>query len=185
MVIGANQVVRPSLGSRVRAVGRVRAALIKWCVLGAERSVDFIRGHVQETECLLLRGGEFRPVSPCFFNQAEGPINVSTDEIIRTADRAVDVAFRCEMNDCSRRGLLQERTKALAVTYVSLVKRIERLADEAAQIFRISGVSKLIEVNERRFFFSNPLQGEVRSDEARAASNQNGGLHVGSAYDCK
>src|ERR1019366_5587169 len=50
MVIGADHMIGSRLGRGVRAVGRVGGGLAEGRVVGAERSVDFIGGDVQETE---------------------------------------------------------------------------------------------------------------------------------------
>ena len=102
MAIGADQMIGSRFGRGVRAVGRVGGGLAEGRVVGAERSVDFIGGDVQETERCAIGFRKRRPVGSRFFEQAERAVDVGADEIIGAVDGAVNVALGGEVNDGTR-----------------------------------------------------------------------------------
>jgi len=70
MVIGADQISEAAFDASTDWLAR-RASSPESRVVGAERSVDFIGGNVQETKRRAIRFRQRRPISARFFKQAE------------------------------------------------------------------------------------------------------------------
>ena len=150
MVIGADQMIGSRLRRRVRTVGRVRRRLAESRIVGAERSVDFIGGNVQETERRAIRFRQRRPISARFFQQAECAVDVGANKIVGAVNGAVDMAFGGEMNDGARLFAPKQVAQTIAIDNVALLKAIARIAFDGSQVLEIAGIGQLVEIDDAR-----------------------------------
>ena len=94
---------RRRLGGRVRAVGRVRRRLRERRVVGAERAVDLVGGHVQEAERVARVAVERASSSALTSSsRAKVPTTLVSTKAAGPVDRAVDVALGGEVDDRPR-----------------------------------------------------------------------------------
>ena len=161
VVIGADQMIGSRLGRGVRTVGSVGSGLAEGRVVGAERSVDFIGGDVQETERGAIGFRKRRPVGARFFEQVECAVDVGANEIIGAVDGAVDVALGGEVNDGTRLFAPQQVAQEIAIDDVALLEAIARMGLDRTQVVEIARVCQLVEIQDARRFRGNPLENEV------------------------
>ena len=102
VVIGAHQMIRGSFRSRIRTVGRIRRGLTKPGALRLQGAIDFIGGNVQKPEALPRNGSQGLAIPARFFEQLECALNIRADELSRTMNRAVYMAFGGKMDDGTR-----------------------------------------------------------------------------------
>src|SRR5579862_3811711 len=106
------------IGSRLRrrvwTVGRVGCGLGKRWIVRPKRPIDFVGRDMQETEPLFFVRLQFIPISARLFQQSESPIDIGRDEILRSANRSVDVALSRKMNDGPRLMRFQQLTNQSA-----------------------------------------------------------------------
>src|SRR5690606_25169563 len=136
------------------------------------RAVDLVRGDVQEAEVLARRALHAAPVAERRLEQGKGAVDVGPDELPRTADRAVDVAFGREVQDRARPVLGQQGGHALLVADVGLHEHMGRLLADRREVLEIAGVGELVDIDHRAEAGAKPVENEIGSDEAGAASDE-------------
>ena len=84
------------------------------------------------------------------------------------------MTFRCKVHDCPRTAAPQKITNQLSIADISMHERVARIRRNLSQIPKISGIGKLVQIDNRGAFSSKPLQDEIGADETGSSSNQNG-----------
>ena len=165
--------VTGSLAGRVGTVRLVAVGLGESRVAFAQGAVILIGRHVLQAEpalvLLALRG----PIGAHGFEQVEGPHDVGLDEILGTVNRAVDVRFRGEVDDCPRPVLFQQATHQREVADIALAKLIRGEPCHRGEILQVAGVSQLVQIEDRFAAQLQPVEDKVGPDEAGAARHQN------------
>ncbi len=105
--------------------------------------------------------------------QPERAHDVRLDELAGAVDRAVDVAFRGEVNDGPRPVRGKQRLDVRLVEDVALHEAVARVARERCQIGEVSRIGELVEVHHRLAAPGKPVEDEIRSDEPGAARHEN------------
>jgi len=96
-------------------------------------------------------------------------------------DGAVDVALSGEVNDSAGSLALEQVAQKIAVDDVALLEAIARVGFNGTQVVEIARVGQLVEIHDARAFSGNPLENEVRANEARATGDENEIFHAGNA----
>src|SRR5579884_2563205 len=133
---------------------------------------------MQKTKTIAFLPGELRPVCSRLFQQRECSVNIGLNEIFRTPDRPVDMAFRCEVNNRIRPVLAQELPDQLAIRDIAVRERVVWIVAYRLQVAQISCVGKLIEIDDRNRRVLHLMQDKVGPDETGAASDENSMLHA-------
>src|SRR6266478_4436969 len=136
---------------------------------------------MQETERRAIGLGQRRPVGSRFFEQAECTVDVGADEIIGAVDGAVDVALSGEVNDGAGPLALEQVAQKIAIDDVAVCEAIARVSFDGAQVVEIARVRQLVEIQDARAFRGNPLENEIRANEASATGDENEIFHAGNA----
>ena len=144
---GAHEMIRCRLGCRVRAVRCIRRGLGKRCVVRTQTTEDFIRGYMQKTKCGFVRVRQSGQIGARRFEQAEGTIDIGSDEITRAMNRTINVAFGCKMHDGAWTVLFQQRGYQRAIADITLHKDMTGIAGQGGKIGRITGIGQLIQVD--------------------------------------
>ena len=108
----------------------------------------------------------------CGFEQVEGPDDVGVDEVGGGVDRAIHVALGGEMHHGARPVLLEDTLDRVAVANVGADEAIPRVAVQRGEVEGVAGVSQLVEVHDRLAGVGQPVQDEIRADEAGAAGDE-------------
>ena len=132
---------------------------------------------MQEAKFLAVYLRERAPICPRLFQQCKCAVDIRADEIIRPADRPVDVALRREMHDGIGLMLFKQRPDGIAIANVAVNERIARIGDNARQIARIPRVGQLVQIDDGSGFALHLLQNKVRADESCASGDQNCVVH--------
>src|SRR5438552_13652387 len=173
------------LGRGVRTVGIVGGGLAEGWIVGAERSVDFVSGDVEETERRAIGFRKRQPVGSRFLEETECAVDVGADEIIGAVYGAVDVAFGGEVNEGARLFAPQQVAQEIAINDVALLKAIARMGVDETQVVEIARVCQLVEVQDACRFRGDPLENEVRANEACATGDEDEIFHTGYAASRK
>ena len=131
-----------------------------------------------ETKRRAIRFRQRRPISARFFKQAECAVDVGANKIVGAVDGPVDMALGGEMNDRARLFAPKQIAQTISVDDVAPLKAIARIAFDGSQVLEIAGVSQLVEIDDPRTLRGNPLENEIRADEARATGNQDSIFHA-------
>ena len=89
------------------------------------------------------------------------------------------MALGGEMNDGARLVALQQALDKFAIHNVALFEAIARMGLDRAQVIQIARVGEFVEIDDVCGFFGDPLQNEVRANEAGAAGYENEIFHAG------
>src|SRR5260370_41652919 len=136
---------------------------------------------MQETERRAIGLGKHRPVGSRFFEQAESAVDIGADEIVGAVDGAVDVALSGEVNDSAGSLALEQVAQKIAIDNVALLAAIARVGFDGTPVVEIASVGQLVEIQDSRAFRGNPLENEIRANEARAPGDENEIFHAGNA----
>src|SRR6266496_4376833 len=128
---------------------------------------------MQKPKRVSLRVEETGPILACFFEQAECPVHVRPDKIVRAVNRAVHVAFGREVNNRSRPVRDQQFRNQITVAYVALQKFVPPVGRRRQKIGRIASVGELVEINYIGSLVCEPVQDKVGADETSPAGHQN------------
>src|ERR1022692_445196 len=139
--------------------------------------MHLIGRDMQETERRAIRFRERGAVSPRLLQQAEGTVDVGANEIVRPVDGAIDVAFSREVDDGARLFPQEQFAQQVAIDDVALLEPIMWVGFDGAQVVEIARVSQFVKVQNTRAFGSDPLQDEVRANEARATGDEDQIFH--------
>ena len=101
VMVGPHQMIGGRLGSRIRAVGRIGRGFGKRGVGRSERTVDFVRGHMQEAKRVPVLAVQSIPVGTHRFQQIESANNIGLDEFRRAMDRAIHMALGGKIDYCT------------------------------------------------------------------------------------
>ena len=119
-----------------------------------------------------------RPAAPLQYARAasssvEGADDVGLDESRRPVDRAVDVALGGEVHDRARLVLGEEaRRPARGRRCRRARRRGARRRASDARLREVARVGELVEVDDRLALGRQPVEHEVRADEAGAAGHE-------------
>ncbi len=148
VLVGAHQVIAAGLGGRVGTVGLIGMGFGKGRIGGAERSVDFVGGDVEEAEAGLGLRGQGAVVGQRLMQQAEGSDDVGEDELFGAGDGAVDVALGGKVYQGI--GLVgpQQRLDEGGVFDAALHEDVSGVILDRGKIAEIAGVGELVEVDD-------------------------------------
>ena len=172
VVPGSDQVVARRLARRIRAVRLVGVGFAKGRIVLGEAAVDLVGRDVQEAERLLLVRRQLRPVRARRFEQVERSLHIGADELGRTVDAAVDVALGREMDDGARPMGREKAVEQRPVADVAADEHMALVAVERRQVLGVAGVGEGVEVEHRLVADRQPIEDEVRADEAGAAGDE-------------
>ena len=105
-------------------------------------------------------------------------MDVGANEVIRSTDGAIHVAFRGKVHDGSWLVKLQQSADKFAIANVTLGEAVSRIRSDAQQVAGIARVGQLVEVDYWSGFLRDPLQDKVGTDESRSSGDQNRFFHV-------
>jgi hypothetical protein len=143
---------------------------------GRERAVDLVGRDVEEAERGALGAGEARPMQAGRLEQGEGALDIRLHECRRSVDAAVDVALRREMDDRARPVPHQKRVDERTVEDVAVDEGVARVAVERREVLAVAGVGEGVEGDDRLAGGGDPVEHEVRADEAGAAGDEDAAL---------
>ena len=92
--------------------------------------------------------GSPRPVRSRLFQQREGPIDIGANEVLGSTDRAVHVAFRCEMHNRAWLVLFQQLPDETAIADIAVNEFIPPICSDAFQIVQVPRVSQFIQIHD-------------------------------------
>ena len=82
------------------------------------------------------------------------------------------MAFGSKMNDRSWLGLAQQREYGFALADVDALEAIAAVTLDRCQVLEIAGIGEPVEIEHWLDSGCQPVQNEIRADEASAASDQ-------------
>ena len=128
---------------------------------------------MQKSEGSFFSLGQCGPVGANGLKQIKCTDNVSLDEISRAMNRAVNVRLCCEIQYCARLVLGEQGVYAGTITNISLHKGMTFVVRERGQIVQITGVSELIQIDDRLIMAFQPGVDKVTANKTGAASDEN------------
>ena len=117
------------------------------------------------------------PVFPGRFEQRVGPADVRLDERRRSVDRAVDMAFRCEVKDRIWFVPLEYLVQGGAVTDIGLLEGVTRGIRHLRDIGEVRGIGEGVEIDDI-MARTDSVAHHSRADEACTSGYEN--LHAAS-----
>src|SRR5690348_15223813 len=170
--VTAHEQIRGSLAGSVRTIRRERR-ILAGRLLGRNAAIDFVGADVDEARNFALAGG---------FEEDERAFNVGANEFARSGDAAVHVAFCGEMHDGVER-LGENIIDGGFVANVAANEAVIRLILDAGEIGEIAGVGEFVEIENGRVGIRGEKETyEIRTDEARAASDEKFHRAIREAY---
>ena len=100
-MIGPDQMIGSGLRRGIRTIRLIACFLAKRSVVRSERTVNFIRGYVQEPKVLLLRTRHVGPIGSHFLEQIECSVHIRFYEIVWSTNRSVDMCLSSEVDNPS------------------------------------------------------------------------------------
>ena len=107
------------------------------------------------------------------FEQSEGALHIGLNERARAVDAAVHMALGSEVHNRAWLVLGQQAVEQGAVPDVALHEHMARVALQGGEAFQVAGVGQRVEVQHRFAGRGDPIEKEVRADEAGAAGDEN------------
>ncbi|MDR8799267.1 hypothetical protein FEP84_05680 [Burkholderia multivorans] len=172
VMVCANEMIGAGLGCRVGAVRRVRRRLGELRVRGGQRAEHFVGRDVQEAEGGLVRVVQAVPVLAGSFQQREGADHIGLHEIGRPVNRAIDMAFRREVQHRARLVLGKERVERSAVADIDTRKHVLRIAFQRLQRTKVARVGQFVDVEHGFVGCAQPVEYKVGADKACASCHQ-------------
>src|SRR5258708_39631834 len=112
---------------------------------------------MQKAERRLLLTIQASPVRTYFFQQRKSAINICMNEIIGSANGAIDMALCREMHDGPRPAPVQQTSDERAVGNVSANKFIALVMRDSFQAAQISCVGEFVQGHNRIWIPFHPL----------------------------
>ena len=100
--------------------------------------------------------------------------DIGLDKIFRTVNRTIDMAFRSKIYDGIRTMFRQQLPDQITIANIALHKNMLRIARNTREIFQITGVGQLVQINYRRAGDLQPSQYKVGTDKTGAAGHKYG-----------
>src|SRR5690606_26013673 len=141
----------------------------------AQRAVDLVGGHVQETEGLARRPLQRPPVVARGLEQRQGADHVGLHERARPVDGPVDVALGGEVQDRVRAMLAQQGVHQRAIADVAMDEDMVVVPLQRRQGVEVAGVGERVEV-DHALPGGQRLEHEVPAEETGSAGDKPG-LH--------
>jgi len=107
--------------------------------------------------------------------QLERAEHVGLHERVGAVDRAVDVGLGREVDDRVRAVAREQVGDERAVADVAAHERVARVAADRREVAEVPRVGELVEVHDRLAGRREPVEREVRADEAGAAGDEDHG----------
>ncbi|KAG9613234.1 hypothetical protein KCV01_g1332, partial [Aureobasidium melanogenum] len=170
MVERPYEVVRRRLGRRIGRIGGVRRRFGK-PAFGAERSVDLVRGYVQEPEGGRFRGVQGAPVVSRCLEQAQRTRDVRLHEGGRSVDGPIDVRLGGEVHDGMGAVGRQKIPYEAPVADVAMDEQVTVIALEGGQCPQVAGIRQFVQVDDAMTGGDRPVD-KVSADESGSAGNQ-------------
>ena len=145
----------------------------KRCIVGPERTIDFVGADVVKTKRRSRGFIEATPVRARRLEQAEGSLDVGAHEFARTVDRAIHMALGRKVHNRTGLVLRQQARDQRTVADVATHEEVAGIAFERLERLQIAGIGELVEVSHRLAGRRDPVEHEIAADETCTASYQN------------
>ncbi|MNY12072.1 hypothetical protein D3C86_1451370 [compost metagenome] len=122
-----------------------------------------------EAETRFTRFVQRRPIVACGFQQGVSADYVGLDEIGRTGNGAIHMGLGCQMHDGVRLMLAQHPIHLLTVTDIDTFERVTRVLADFGQRLEVTGVSQLVDVNNRVGGVGDDMANDCRADKPGTA----------------
>ena len=148
------------------AAGRVETAVLR------ERAEHLVGRDVHEAESRLAAAVQPRPVAQRCLQQDEGAADVGVKERSRIVDRAVDMAFRCEMEDGIRVEIAKGAVHgAFGVCDVGVHELVARRTHHLGDGFAPTGIGQFIDCEDLLVAGAHSPAHRCRADEPGASGH--------------
>ena len=171
VVPGADQVIGGGLAGRVGRVGLVGRGLGEFA-RRAQRAEHLVSRDVLEAEAGPRRLVERAPVGQRRFQERVGAGDVGLDEGGGAVDRAVDVAFRREMQHGIGPHFLEDRIERGAVADIDLEMAVSVAGAGFGQGVEVAGIGQLVDVGDRPVGVADDVTDDSGADESGAAGDE-------------
>jgi hypothetical protein len=149
VMIGPDQMVRPRLGCRIGAVGRIGRGFRERRIIFLQGAVHLVGGHVQESKCGSVIRCKALPVVAHLLEQVEGADQVGLDEIIRRRNGSIHMALGGKVDDRPRMKLDPAALQpAAGRRYRPLQRCGSGFSPTGVQILGVAGVGQFVQVDD-------------------------------------
>lgn len=146
---GANQVIGAGLTGRVRRAWVIRCGFGEEVFRTFKVSVDFVSRNVVKTEVDFARIIQRRPVMACSFQQGVSANDIGLDGLRRPRDRSINMRLCGQVHDRIWLIFMQDAVELIPSVDVDALKHITRVPADFGQRLKVTGISQLIDVNDR------------------------------------
>src|SRR5262249_44779601 len=151
----------------------------------SERAVDLVGRDMQKSErgsplCL-----ELAPVAQRFLKQRECSDHVGLDEFSRTVNRAIDVAFRCQVHHRIRSVPVKKGAQVSAVANVDLCESVTWVARGLRDRSEVRRIGELVNDDDECGGIAQKVPHEGGPDETCPSGHKDGQTlepHESAAY---
>ena len=177
VMVGADEVVAGGFAGGIGAIGLVSVGFLESRVLGRERTIDLVGGHMQKAKCRLIVFAKAPPVSACGLKKMESSNNVGLDKLSGAMNRAVHMRLGGEVHNSARLVLGEDFVDEDAIADIPSNKDVARIGLKRSEILQVAGVSKFVEIDDGCGFRLDPVENEVRADKTGTAGDEDGVFH--------
>ncbi|OIQ82918.1 hypothetical protein GALL_352980 [mine drainage metagenome] len=135
----------------------------------AERAIHFVGGHVQEAEVGFRFAFQCIPVGAHGLQQVESADDVGLNEVARTMDGAVDMRLGGEVDDGARSVFGKQPGYQGGIGYIATHEHMPHVVAQTDEIFQVTRIGQLVEVDDRLTALPQPVQDKIASDESCTA----------------
>lgn len=171
VVVSADQMVAGGLAGRIRAVRLVLVGFGERRIGFFQRAVNFVGRNVQQAKGLLLGRLQIVPVFADRFQQTKTADDIGLDKIFRTVNRAVDVGLGGKIDHSPHLVPLQQTQDQIVIADIAVHEHVASIVLQRSQIFRIAGVSQLVQIDDGFVAFRQPVQNEIAADKPGTAGD--------------
>ena len=129
---------------------------------------------MQEAECRPPGRVQRLPVRARRFQQGKGADNIGVDKGRRAMDRAINMAFGGEMDQCPWTMRVQQLADQRPVANIAVHELVPRITVQAAQRIQVAGIGELVKIDHQLVALCQPVEHKVPTDKSGTARNQNG-----------
>ena len=127
---------------------------------------------MQETERILALERQAAPIGERAFEQVQGADDIGLHELGRAIDRAIDVGFGGEVDDCHWLMRGEDALHECAITDIAMLEGIVRMRGDIGQRVGVAGIGQRIEVDDAVTTQGEHVEDEIAADETGTAGDQ-------------
>src|SRR5918994_675963 len=172
-MIGTHEMVRGCFAGRVWAVGGILIRFLEGHVVFFEGTVDLIGGDMDKPKRCSLGRRSLIHITEDRFKQPKCADDVCLNKALGARDRTVNMSFCGTVNDRARFMLREHTRNKGGIANVSSNKPMTPVAFGTRQVFQVTGIGELVDVNNGLLLVFQPVEHKIGTDKSRPTCDAN------------